>query len=113
MMQPIALSIDACVHDLQLLLYSAPESVKNAFFDDDVAFRGRDVALRKAEWCDTQARGASEYDARFYHDAALLLRIAAPSLPEHAPPEPRRMPVDEDYSRSVAAADRRYRRRGR
>lgn len=104
--------------ELATLLASAPESVRNAWFDDDLGalFAGADVALQKAEWCEAWAQrfGLTERERKCFKEAAAILRRAIPMLPEHAPPEVSEIRhVDEDYNESVRQADRRYARRRR
>lgn len=119
-MAEAAIMLDAagCLHDLRLLLHSAPETVRIAFFEEpDECFRGAERALQKAAWCEEWARRdwRTAHERESFEKAAALLRMAAPMLPGHAPPEvPEiRQGADIDYSRSVAKADRAYRRRRR
>lgn len=114
--EPIHLSPEAAIHDLRTLLASAP-SLRRAFedFDDGDYERYQDAARTKADWCIARAVVDDGYDRELYLLAARLLRAAMPGLPAHAPPEAHgiRRTVDEDYSESVATADRAYARKKR
>jgi hypothetical protein len=120
----IHLSPEAALHDLRTLIASAPPGVRRLFgdFDDGDYERYGDAARRKADWCEAMAANRTsgtvdfspmpEHNRAFFRDAAALLRVAIPSLPEHAPPDTRPS-VEWVYSEAERTANRRGARRRR
>lgn len=104
----------SAVQQLRTLLASAPQCVREAWFDfEEDPFASRETALDKAIW-------AEEMGGRFFpamhrplfRQYAALLRDAIPTLPEVAVSEIRQS-VDQAYSESETVAYRRCARRRR